>query len=331
MAEVAPTRKPSIVPAPPVLADFRSWLLEGGVTDATATDYTGVLRRFTSWSEGTNGKAFAPGELDRVDVEDYLARLAREGEPATHNKALTILRVFVRFGTAQGYLTGDPTRRVRRIAVPQAPARALSPDQRRAVRKLLIGQAAKKLTLTQRALLALGYYGGLRASEAARLAWSDLDRRGGAWRLNILGKRQRRRTIHVHQTAREVLERLEEHQQKRGIQTGHVFPTQRRPHGTPKWFHDQMQVMCAQHPALHGVDAGGEEWSVTYHQLRHDVGTRMLEVLQRKGDLRAQHKVALFLGHLHEDGSPNLQQVARYIQPTQEELDAAAAETDLWD
>lgn len=103
----------------------------------------------------------------RVTTSDLVQYLGREGwAPETRKSVRQILRGFYRWGAEEGHIDPDPAARLRPVRVPAAVPRP-APDE---VVRQALAHADERLAL----VIELAAFGGLRASEIARVHSSDL-------------------------------------------------------------------------------------------------------------------------------------------------------------
>jgi integrase len=161
--------------APPLAAASAAYLatLSGAEQRNTQRAYRSTLRALAA--EFTPpGAAFPVADLDDEDSVERLTRwfTARWAEkaPATFNRHLDALRSAAEFWAGQGWLTADPTRRLRR--------RGRAPDRTRA-----LGAADVEALLDmdvpvrEKTLWTMLYETAARSSEVLALDVGDLDRR----------------------------------------------------------------------------------------------------------------------------------------------------------
>jgi integrase/recombinase XerD len=150
---------------------IRTHCVARGLRPLSIAAYEASLRQFRSWSDQRfDGKP--PDEVTARDVLEYLEFLRRDranGDSAV-NRALVVLRSFFRAIVAMGHLEPDanPMRDFPTIkAVPRKLPTSLSTNE---VHRLLAGPGTDTIVaLRDRAILALLYGTGIRATECASL------------------------------------------------------------------------------------------------------------------------------------------------------------------
>lgn len=155
---------------------IRTHCVARGLRPLSIAAYDAALRQFADWARKTHD--LAPGQVHARDVLEYLQHLrdVRGNGDAAVNRTVTILRHFYRAIVAMGHLqpAANPMAGFPSIkAVPRKLPVSLAPEQ---VSRLL-GQPKGDtvIGLRDRALLALLYGTGIRASECAGLTCGQVD------------------------------------------------------------------------------------------------------------------------------------------------------------
>lgn len=170
-----------------------------GLRPLTIGAYKAALLQFAAYAE-VRLDGIAPDEVTPKHVLDYLEHLRRErnnGDSAV-NRAVTILKNFYRAMVAMGYLlpAGNPLVHFPRIkATPRKLPVVLSSQE---VQRLLATPPADTvLGIRDRAILALLYGTGIRASECAGLLEEDVDLDQRL--IRVRGKGGHERTVPLNQ------------------------------------------------------------------------------------------------------------------------------------
>lgn len=187
----------------------RTHCVARGLRPLTLAAYEAALRQFSEWIRVSRADR-SPDRVTARDVLEYLQHLreARGNGDSAVNRTLTILRSFYRAIVAMGHLepganplAGFPSIK----AVPRKLPVSLAPEQ---VSRLLVEPKSDSLIgLRDRALLALLYGTGIRASECATLRSGQID----LTRLTITvrGKGGHERAIPLNPQLAEVLRTYE--------------------------------------------------------------------------------------------------------------------------
>lgn len=192
---------------------LRTHCVARGLSPLSIAAYETALAQFRGWIERrTLGSS--PDQVTARDVLEYLEYLRRERDngAAAVNRTVTILRSFYRAIVAMGHLEpgGNPLAGFPTIkAAPRKLPVVL--DREEVGRLLETPQATTILGVRDRALLALLYGTGIRASECASLHERQVDLR--ALTVTVRGKGGHERTVPFNE---EVAARLREYVQVRG-------------------------------------------------------------------------------------------------------------------
>lgn len=171
---------------------------------------TSVLRRhqldrFRRWLGGRNIT-----EASRGDVVTYLGGFEAA---ETRYSARAALSGFYRWAVDTGTMTTDPTRRLPRMSRPLAAPRPI-PDA-------VFARATALASPREHAMLIIGRYSGLRASEIAAVHRDHLVGGPGRETLRVLGKGGHTRVLPAHQLVVDAV----------GACDGFVFPSSRTSSG----------------------------------------------------------------------------------------------------
>lgn len=273
------------------LTDFENHLLGRGLSRGTVAIYSGHLRRFAAWVEGTYG-GFDPGAVTPLDVADYRRFLqSKNRKPATVNNALDAIGTFFAWAKEAGLVQADPTEGVRRLKEQKSAPRWLS---RREVGSLM--RAVQKYgNQKEQALITLLLHTGLRISEAVSLGVTDVVIRERSGHVVVRqGKGSKYREVPLNATARRILGEYMATLPGEWLFPGKAGPMTRR----------AAEKTLAKFARLSGVE-------VTPHRLRHT----FCKMLADAGE--SLDKVALLAGH------ENLNTTARYTRPSVHDLERA--------
>jgi site-specific recombinase XerC len=164
---------------------YRAWLETdhikkgGGTLSGKAIQaYLQDLRHYAAFHLHATGADFSPELLTPASIQAYFsAQDASHVPPASRNRRLASLRIFVRWCVLVGLLDADPTVRIARVDNSKLPPRAKSADECKALSKVVKrGQQLKKKTarhqvlgLRDQVILGLFNDAGLRISSVAAL------------------------------------------------------------------------------------------------------------------------------------------------------------------
>lgn len=193
---------------------IRTYCVARGLRPLTLAAYEAALKQFSEWIRVARADR-SPDLVTARDVLEYLQHLraARGNGDAAVNRTLTILRSFYRAIVAMGHLepSANPLAGFPSIkAVPRKLPVSLAPEQ--VSRLLLEPESNTVVGLRDRALLALLYGTGIRASECATLHCGQVDLT--RLTISVRGKGGHERTIPLNPQLAEV---LRTYQRARGL------------------------------------------------------------------------------------------------------------------
>jgi len=193
---------------------LRTHCVARGLSVLTIAAYEATLAQFRAWCENRGSKE--PDAIAARDVLEYLEYLRRERDngAAAVNRTVAILRSFYRAIVAMGHLEPQ-TNPLAGFPKVKAAARKLPTtlDTEEVHRVLAVCRRETVVSIRDRAIVALLYGTGIRASECAGLREGRVDMR--ALTVTVRGKGGNERTIPFNE---EVAAYLQEYMQVRGAQ-----------------------------------------------------------------------------------------------------------------
>ncbi len=260
---------------------FRDYLaLEAGHSAHTVDNYLRDLRRFVAYA-GSNG-ANRPGAVTTTHLREFVYGLKDAGlAGASIRRQISALRTYFGFLLGEGLIEQDPTDRVETPKKGRKLPDVLTVAEMESL--LAAPPLEESLAWRDRALLELGYGGGLRVSELCDLRLEDLVLKDGLLRVTGKGNKQRlvpigRKVISVValylNSVRPTMDR--------GKSSGRVLLNGRGQH---------LSRVGAWGIVKRAAEKAGIKKRVTPHTLRHSFATHLLE---GGADLRAVQEM---LGH----------------------------------
>ena len=289
--------------------------------ETTRSTYTSILRQFLTWlgSQPGHEPPFEPlSDLTQTAVQTYLFGKLANASISHRERTKSVLSSFTEWLIDEDLLTRNPTRGIEFPAQQLLAPRELSTDQRYILKELIEAE-----DLRGKALFALGYYAGCRASG---VCWFRLDqvhrltKKSG--QITIGYKRGQLRTLDLVNEARKPLRAYVEEERKQ-IQTEcpFVFLSQREHAATARLGdHPRRLTEGGLHAWWRTVKekATRQQWEqiadITFHDLRHDFGHRL------RASGFTLEEVAVSLGHVTRKGTPAVATTARYTQPNREQM-----------
>nr|WP_274635517.1 tyrosine-type recombinase/integrase [Microbacterium bovistercoris] len=225
-----------------ILDAFDTYQLAKGLATTTVKNRRSIVR---NWA-----RCVDPLTATRGDVRSFLARPIKASSKRIN---LHALRAFHSFLLDDGYRGDDPTVNVHSVKVPRSLPRPFSWEQIDA----MLRTGAYRRT---RAMILLGYYQGLRVSQIAAVAGSDIDLLSGTIRTTAKGSVEL--ILPLHPMIRELAA---------AMPTGWWFPARKghTGHIQPSSVSDLVRRAK--------LRAGIPDPELTAHSLRHSYGTHLLE------------------------------------------------------
>ena len=293
----------------PVAAAFGEDLARWDKAPSTIVNYCADATRFIAWFEEQLEEPFCLAAVTEYDVRAWRDHLAREYKPATVNRKLAAVSALFHWALDTKQVEQRPTRFVKSLAEQNTAPKALSrQEMNRILRKAR--QAGDQRDIAMLELLAAT---GLRAGEVAALQVGDLEinERSG-WvtvrASNAKGRKQRRVPLNLR-ARRAIQAYLDTRTGLRGDDP--LFVSVR-----PREDADRQDVRPAtvwytvkKYARAVGLD------DVSPHTFRHSVATWLV-----RNPAVDMVTVATYLGHSRLDTT------ARYSQPSEDDLSAAADE-----
>ncbi|MFQ5768750.1 MAG: site-specific tyrosine recombinase XerD [Acidobacteriota bacterium] len=254
---------------------------ERGLSRHTVAAYRLDLLNAGAWcaQEGVELDASSPDRL-----LDYIRALRAAGKaPASIARALSALRMYFRFLSAEGFRPDDPTSSLEAPRPWRSLPRYLTEAE--VNRLLATPDGSTPRGLRDRALLEVLYATGLRVTELLRLRLKDVNLEVGF--ILVRGKGRKERMVPLGEVSREACRNFLR-QGRRALLGGKVssflFPSERGTALSRQGFWKKLRKLALQ---------AGIQKQLSPHLLRHSFATHLLE---HGADLRT---VQTLLGHAH--------------------------------
>lgn len=206
--------------------EFGLWLKVNGRSELTVSAYLNDMKHFGEFWMKENGSEFLPNQLNATDVKKYFAEqdADKQTAPASRNRRLASLRVFVQWAVDAELLEYDPTISIKRLAVEPSPRDRSGSEMCKLNAVISGGSHLKRQTekhlwlgLRDRIIWILFNSAGLRESEVVGLDVSDLNFAEN--KINVFGKGAKKATVDVSAKA---MNEIAEWLRTRGVESNAV-------------------------------------------------------------------------------------------------------------
>lgn len=197
---------PSKTKIQPLIGNFLDFKrIDHRCSPLTLAAYQNDLEALAEWGRGHR---ISLAKLTKVDMRRFVSEMQKQGLADT-----TIRRRWSTWSQFFAYLIDEvelddlkrsPTRGFRFPVTDTREAFHLQPEQRKQLFRHLENKATNALGKLDLALFGLLYYAGLRVSEGISRTFDDVQEGGN--RLIVVGKRNKKRVVAIHPTARLWLE-----------------------------------------------------------------------------------------------------------------------------
>lgn len=161
----------------------------------TLDAYERDINLMADWFEHLNGTAFQPSDLNSMDLKSYFKLLESEAAPATYNRKLASVRLFIKWARLAGLIDYDPAEWIPFAnAVRHSPRDLVAADRQR-LEAAAVAEEGTLLGLRDSLIHALMDGAGLRISETISLRIDDLHLDEGY--IHVLGKGRKHRNPRI--------------------------------------------------------------------------------------------------------------------------------------
>ncbi len=270
------------------IATFLADLRRAGRAPHTLRAYTTELAHLSACHDGP---------VDTITVDTVRMALARRDErsPASRARTAAALNSFLTWAVRHDVLVTNPMVKLDRVRVPEPKPRGLERSQIDAILTVIPHDQ-----LRDRLLFRLLAETGLRISEALHLDVDDLDLTPDDEHLQVLGKREQRRTVLLDDP--QLVRLLRRYLKETKARHGPLFRALKNGDGQPLRY-QTIQARWATYCAEVGVEC-------TLHQLRHSHATALVQDGVSLATIRKR------LGHKH------IQTTLRYAEQSDTAADA---------
>lgn len=273
-------------------------------SDATVRGHRSTLNNFIKQVD-----AEEPIEVTVREVVNYRDSEYQIKKVGTVNTQLKRVKLFFEWCVNKGMMDISPASNVKLLTEGEQLPKWLDEKQEdlliKSINRKYLGINVKKKSYREKAIVYMMLFAGLRVGEVASLKWEEVQIIGKQGKALIRGKGQQQRTIHLIPDVVQILNQYKAHH---GTKGEYVFYSQRSDSLTVR----AIQKMVAEFKDVAQGDVNLHE--LTSHVLRHTFAHN----LAMKGmQLEA---IARMMGHMKENGEPNIQQTIRYTKASEDEI-----------
>lgn len=282
------------------------YLEEMANTKSTAT-IRGVRSSLNSFSSYVDVEE--PIEVLVKDVVRFRNTLFETKKAGTVNTMLKRVKKFFSWCVEKELLDVSPAEEVKLLTEAEPLPKWLTEEQEdlliRAMKRKFLGEGVKKKKYREYAIIMLMLKAGLRIGEVVGLRWDEVfihDKKG---QMRIRGKNNQERFVPL---IPDMVEILTKYKKECGTKGEYVFYSQMSDTITTRMVQGIVSEFV-------GVSSKGVVIDELHpHILRHTFAHNLAN-----GQMQLE-SVARLLGHMKRDGSPNIQQTARYTKASSSEI-----------
>ncbi|TVX85649.1 tyrosine-type recombinase/integrase [Paenibacillus agilis] len=290
--------------------DFKNHLDMNSKDPSTIDAYIRVMRQFMEWllqRPGSGGR-FQTDLLTKNALQTFINELEDQGYSVSHrNRVKTVVGQFANWMLEEkGIHVKNPSKNIVIPPQEQLAPRELSLDQRY-ILKNLIERAGDERSA---AMFALGYWAACRSSDVTNFLVRNADIGPKIGVITVGHKAGKMRKLDILNEVRGPLYNYLKSETRKFPDSPFVFTSKRSERLTENGLHRWFNKIK--------TDSRKDEWilieDITFHDLRHDFAHRA-----RKAGWKLE-EIALYLGHINNQGTAAIQSTVRYTQPTREQL-----------
>lgn len=281
---------------------------EKNASDLTLRQYRSSFNRFARFFDPHQPPSTPQAGLGlatQLDIKNFKTWATNNLKPNTVRQTLTYLKAYFNYLVRLGEIPDNPVEHVDPVTVAKSVPKWLNRNEQNALIRAVRGHG----NLTELTIICMLMHTGLRVQELCDLRINDVEigeRKGKV--IVRKGKWNRYREVPLNKDVRRVLTQYL--QEKTDNLSGSLFPSQRSNKMTTR----AVQHIIAKYRKLTGIE------HLTAHALRHTFGH---ELVVNKVPLDV---VARLMGHIKNNGLPNIKMTLIYTQPGEDDLQRAVEE-----
>lgn len=280
---------------------------EKNASDLTLRQYRSSFNRFARFLDPHTPPSTPQGGLGlatQLDIKNFKTWATNNLKPNTVRQTLTHLKAYFNYLVRLGVIPDNPVEHVDPVTTSRTIPKWLNRNEQNTLFRTVRGHG----DLKELAIISTLKNTGLRVQELCDLRPQDIEigeRKGKV--IVRKGKWNRYREVPLN---KEVRKMLTQYLHNRDTMSPFLFPSQRSEQMTTR----AVQHIIAKYRDLTGID------HLTAHALRHTFGH---ELVVNKVPLDV---VARLMGHIKNNGLPNIEMTLIYTQPGEDDLQRAVEE-----
>lgn len=271
-------------------------------SEATVKGHKSTLERFNKTVD-----AEEPVEVLVKDVVRFRNEQYEEKKAGTVNTMLKRIKKFFSWCEDKGYIDVSPAKEVKLLTEGEQLPKWLDEKQEdflvKLVKKTFLGNEVKKKSYREPAMIYLMLKAGLRVGEVVSLKWDEVQLIDNRGKVLVRGKGQQQRTVPLISDVVEILKKYKEETDA----SGYLFERSGKP-----VTERSVQKLVAKFKDASNKNVNLNE--LHPHVLRHTFAHNLAK------DGMALESIARVLGHMKNDGTPNIQQTIRYTKASDNEI-----------
>jgi site-specific recombinase XerD len=270
-------------------------------SDATVRGHRSSLNTFAKFVDVDE-----PVQVLVKDVVKFRNEMFSQKKAGTVNTMLKRVKLFFEWCVKEGLVDLSPAKDVKLLTEGEALPKWLDERQEdlliRLVRTKYVGE---KKSYRELAIVMLMLKAGLRVGEVCNLKWSEIQIINGKGKILVRGKGNQQRTVPLIPDLVELITVYKEHH---GMKGEYVFFSQMGDSITERMVQKILQEFKGE--KIKGVSLE----AIHPHMLRHTFAHNLAKAGM------ALESIARVLGHMKQDGTPNISMTIRYTKANEEEI-----------
>jgi site-specific recombinase XerD len=272
-------------------------------SEQTVKGHKSTLNTFSKFVD-----AEEPVQVLVKDVVRFRQTMYQEKKAGTVNTMLKRVKLFFEWCAEYDYVDVSPAKEVKLLTEAEPLPKWLDEKQEdllvRSIRSKYLGEDSKK-SYRELAIVMLMLKAGLRIGEVTGLKWENVQIHEGKGKMLIRGKGNQQRTVPL---IPDLVAMIEQYKAHHGLKGEYVFYSQKADSITERMIQNIIKD-------FEGVSIKGTSLNELHpHMLRHTFAHNLA-----KAGMQLE-AIARVLGHMKQDGTPNIAMTIRYTKANEQEI-----------